>query len=104
MSKGNTFFLCKDPKCSSVARPVLEPATSAQPPALSQVAVLSNEIGDSSVYSRFQAFRFKIVGTPQRCDNGGKKKGVTRTLTKFPTSISEHRPATGWQVLKRRWC
>ena len=31
-------------------------------PALSQVAVFSNEIGDSSVYSRFQAFRFKLWG------------------------------------------
>lgn len=31
-------------------------------PALSQVAVFSDEIGDSSVYSRFQAFRFKLWG------------------------------------------
>ena len=79
MSKGNTFFLCKDRKCSSVARPVLEPATSAQPPALSQVAVLSNEIGDSSVYSRLQAFRLKLWGHHRDVTMAGKKGGYSHS-------------------------
>lgn len=55
-------------------------------PALGQVAVFSDEIGDSSVYSRFQAFRFKIVGTPQRHVTMAGNT-VTRTLTKFLTPL-----------------
>ena len=71
-------------------------------PALSQVAVFSDEIGDSSVYSRFQAFRFKLWGHHK--DLWQWRETQLLALWLSSSLHYEHRPATGWQVLKRRGC
>lgn len=71
-------------------------------PALGQVAVFSDEIGDSSVYSRFQAFRFKLWGHHK--DMWQWRETQLLALWLSSSLHYEHRPATGWQVLKRRGC